>query len=354
MNNPPVYPWLSDKFDRLIGQRNSLAHAYLLAGQAGLGKTVFTEQFAQAMLCKQSTPFACGQCQSCHLFISATHPDLHVLQSEKYSLEHPGILSDYAERYPVPESKRKTPSAVITIDQVRAVLPDINARPHMADCRIIVLNPAEDLNINAANCLLKALEEPPPDTYFLLISHDPDRLLPTLRSRCNRIDFRVPDALVAEQWLSQQLNDTTRANSLLAKARGVPLRALSLGQNGTDDLEQQLANLLMQLAENMTDPVTAAAGIMKDKQFVLRAVLESIQQLIVALIKNNFSVATESVNLQEIGNRLHSRELFGYFDYVSIAVRQTNTPLDDGLILEDILSRWQELTSNQQEKKLRG
>jgi hypothetical protein len=127
----------------------------------------------------------------------------------------------------------------------------------------------------------------------------------------------------------------------------VPLRALSLAQSGIDDHEQQLAGLLVQLAGDTTDPVTIAAAIMKDKQFELRAVLESLQHLIVALIKNNFSLAVEKTHLHEIGNRLHSRELFGYFDYVSVAVRQANTPLDDGLILEDILSRWQELSSNQ-------
>ena len=349
MTDSPIYPWLSNSLNKLIDQRDSLAHAYLLAGPSGLGKTAFAEQFAQAMLCKQPTPLACGKCKSCHLFGSATHPDLHILQSEKYTLEHPDIFAKYSERYldPDREKKRKNPSAVIAVDQVRAVLPDINTRPHMAACRIIVLNPAEDLNINAANSLLKALEEPPSDTYFLLISHDPDRLLPTLRSRCNRIDFRVPDTATAEQWLSQQLNDSARAATLLTKARGVPLRALSLAQGGIDDREQQLAGLLVQLAEDKTDPVTIAAAIMKDKQFELRAVLESLQHLIVALIKNNFSLATEKTHLHEIGNRLHSRELFGYFDYVSIAVRQANTPLDDGLILEDILSRWQELSSNQ-------
>jgi len=354
VSDSPIYPWLTDTLNNLLSQRDSLAHAYLLAGQSGLGKTSFAEHFAQAMLCKQPTPDACGKCQSCHLFGSATHPDLHVLQSEKYTLEHPGIFTSYAERYLDKDSKRKKPSAVIAIDQVRGVLPDINTRPHMAACRIIVLNPAEDLNINAANSLLKALEEPPPDTYFLLISHDPGRLLPTLRSRCNRLDFRVPDAVIAEQWLSQQLDDPDHARALLKKARGVPLRALNLARGETDVQEQQLSDLLIRLAEDSTDPVTVAAGIMKDKQFELRSVLVSIQQLIAALIKEEFAIATEKTYLHEMGNRLHSRELFGYLDYVSQTVRQANTPLDERLILEDLLSRWQELSSRPQGNRLKG
>ena len=338
-----MYPWLETSLENLLDNSGSLAHAYLLAGHTGLGKTVFAEQLAQSMLCKHPTPFACGQCQSCRLFASSTHPDLHVLQSEKYTLEHPGLLSRYAERHLEHDNSRKKPSAIISVDQVRDVLPDINTRPHMATCRIIVLNPAENLNVNAANSLLKALEEPPADTYFLLISHDPGRLLPTLRSRCNRIDFRIPDATVAESWLAAQLDDAQLAAALLRKARGIPLRALSLAQGGVEDSERRVSALLSGLAEDSIDPVTAAADIMKDKSFELRGVLVSIQRLMAELIKANAGLAVEKTRLHEIGNRLHSRELFRYLDKVSQSVRQVDTPLDEGLLLEDILSCWQEL-----------
>jgi len=210
MPEQALYPWLTETLDRLLARRDQLAHAYLLAGHSGLGKTVFAEHLVKAMLCGAPMPAACGQCQSCHLFTVGTHPDLHVLQSERHTLEHPGILSAYAGRYLEQDSKRKKPSAIIAVDQVRGVLPDINARPHMAACRVIVLNPAEDMHVSAANSLLKALEEPPPDTHFLLLSHDPGRLLPTLRSRCNRIDFRPPEARVAEQWLTDRLGKPDR------------------------------------------------------------------------------------------------------------------------------------------------
>lgn len=331
----------------LLGKGGSLAHAYLLAGHSGLGKNAFAERLAQSMLCKHPTPFACGHCQSCHLFTSATHPDLHVLQSEKYSLDHPGLLSRYAERHIEHDNSRKKPSAIISVDQVRDVLPDINTRPHMASCRIIVLNPAENLNINAANSLLKALEEPPADTYFLLISHDPGRLLPTLRSRCNRIDFRMPDTAITEAWLSAQLGDAQLAAALLRKARGIPLRALNLAQGGGEDGERRVSALLSGLADDNIDPVTAAADIMKDKEFELRGVLVSIQRLIAELIKGNAGLTVEKTRLHEIGNRLHSRELFGFLDKVSQSVRQVDTPLDEGLLLEDILSCWQELFFSQ-------
>jgi DNA polymerase-3 subunit delta' len=355
MTEDTLFPWLSASLDRLLEQRDRLAHAYLLAGQPGLGKATFAVHFARAMLCNQPTPRACGSCHSCHLFDTGSHPDLHVLQSDKYRQENPGLLAEYAARYPKPDGhKSKKPSAIIAIDQVRNVLPDINTRPLMAANRLIILHPAEDLFVNAANSLLKALEEPPSDTYFLLISHDPGRLLPTLRSRCNRIDFRLPEMAVSERWLSEQIDDPSTARMLLEKAHGVPLHALDLANGKSGDGEEQLAKLLAGLSDGELNPVVAAAGLLKDKNIELKEHLAMMQRLISSMIRNRASGQDATSHLHVIANRLNSKVLFGYLDNINAAVRQANAPLDNGLVLEDLLARWQELTVSRHDQRKTG
>lgn len=355
MSGNGLLPWLNEPLDQLLAQRDGLAHAYLFTGQPGLGKSMFALQFARAMLCSQPTPHACGKCHACHLFDTGSHPDLHVLQSDLYTAEHPGLLSDYAARYPKPDGgKSKKPSAIIATDQVRNVLPDINARPHMATCRVIILHPAEDLFVNAANSLLKALEEPPPDTHFILISHDPGRLLPTLRSRCNRIDFRLPDKASVQDWLTEITGNPDEAASMVEQAHGIPLRALALANGAVTDGEQQLAAILAKLSDATINPVVATAGIMKSENFDLRHFIELLQRLISALIRDRYRTPASTSHLHEIANRLNSKVLFEFLDDTYVAARQASTTVDQGLILEDLLARWQELYSSRYDQRTTG
>ena len=353
MTSRELLPWTQAAYDAFFSSSERQAHAYLLAGHSGLGKTVFAEQLAKTLLCQQETQKACGQCQSCRLFESGSHPDLHVLQSEKRTVNVTDIFATYAPRYLEDESrrsKRKNLSAVIAIDQVRDVIPDINTRPHLSACRIIIINSAEDLNINAANSLLKSLEEPPADSFFLLISHDPGRLLPTLRSRCNRIDFRLPEKQQAMEWLNSQLPARSDTSDLLDSAAGIPLRALTLAAGEKDSGDAHVIRVMLQLANREIDPVTAASELIKQHELV--EILTPVQVMVSRLIKIKFTLKNDSVLkkadygvLLDIGNRLNFKQLYAYLDKVSISKQLSGGPLDDTLALEDDLISWQKLFS---------
>lgn len=137
-------------------------HALLFSGTAGLGKTGMAVEFFRAMNCAGSTGDACGTCGSCLKVASKSHPDLVMVNPE---------------------------SRWIKVDDVREVIADIGLKPFEARTKCIVIEPAESLNTESANALLKTLEEPPENTVILLISHRPKLLLPTVLSRCLHIRF---------------------------------------------------------------------------------------------------------------------------------------------------------------------
>lgn len=353
MAKSDLYPWTEEAFDSFFSSKDRLAHAYLLAGQSGLGKTVFAEQLVKTILCQTQEDDACGVCQSCKLLESGSHPDLHVLQSEKRTLEINDLFASFAPRYLEDESKRKRrkkPSAVIAIDQVRGVIPDINTRPHLSSCRIIILNTAEDLNINAANSLLKSLEEPPSECFFLLISHEPGRLMPTLRSRCNRIDFRTPDKAQVLEWLNNQLPGRSDTAELLDRAAGIPLRALALADGVLNTDESRIFQVMLQLANRQIDPVTAAAELIKKTELI--EILTPVQVMISRIIRlktaarNGISAKKDDDRaLIDIGKRLNFKQLYSFLDDVSASKQLAGGPLDDTLALESGLISWQRMFS---------
>jgi len=348
-----LYPWTEEAFDAFFSSKDRQAHAYLLAGQSGLGKTVFAEQLVKTILCQTQEGDACGACQSCKLLESGSHPDLHVLQSEKRTLEINDLFASFAPRYLEDESKRKRrkkPSAVIAIDQVRGVIPDINTRPHLSSCRIIILNTAEDLNINAANSLLKSLEEPPSECFFLLISHEPGRLMPTLRSRCNRIDFRTPDKSQVLEWLNKQLPGRSDTADLLDHAAGIPLRALALADGVLNTDESRIFQVMLQLANRQIDPVTAAAELIKKTELI--EILTPVQVMISRIIRLKTAVRNgvsakkdDDRALIDIGKRLNFKQLYSFLDDLSASKQLAGGPLDDTLALENGLISWQRMFS---------
>jgi DNA polymerase-3 subunit delta' len=130
------------------------------------------------------------------------------------------------------KGRKRKPSNEIRVDEIRALASFVNLGSHRGGRRIAIVHPAEEMNANAANALLKSLEEPPPGAMFLLVSHRPARLLPTIRSRCVSIPVPVPEAAAAQRWLAaQDVRDPAR---WLAFAGGAPRRALeyATGEQG--------------------------------------------------------------------------------------------------------------------------
>lgn len=251
-----LYPWHEDNWRALQQLRSRLPHAILFYGPHGIGKTDFAESFAQALLCEapQADGRACGACVSCGWFAQYSHPDYRRVRPEILDEE---AATDDEDGEPAETSKPKgkgKPSKEIRIDQVRALADFLNISTHRQGQRVILLHPAEALNRESSNALLKALEEPPPNTVFLLVTSNPGRLLPTILSRCRKFSLAMPAQPEALAWLRKE--GVQDAEMWLAEQGGAPLSALALAQTGS---RAALDELLAHLAKPGVDAALKAA-----------------------------------------------------------------------------------------------
>lgn len=225
MNNS-VYPWLDGSWKALQSKRGRMPHGLLIHGPQGVGKLQLAERLAQRILCESTSGSEpCGECPGCRWFTAGSHPDFRRVEPEALARVPAEGTED------PPPSRTAKPSLEIKVDQVRALDSFLNLQSHRAGPRVALIHPAEAMNPNAANALLKGLEEPPGQAQFILVSHRPSRLLPTLRSRCVALAVPVPERQAALAWLeSQGVRD---AGSWLAFASGSPLLALQQQAGGT-------------------------------------------------------------------------------------------------------------------------
>ncbi len=244
--------------DAIGGER--MHHAWLLSGKSGLGKMHFALAAARELVGADPA--------------SEHHPDIHVLTH---------LPKDDKEERKRDEGKPFEIKRNITIGQVRSMQQRLNTRPTMGERRAIIVDPADDMERNASNALLKSLEEPPVGTFFLLVSHRPAKLLPTIRSRCRTLRFHaLADGEIAELLarLAPEANDATRAAALTAAA-GSPGRALAFVELGLGPVAQ-----ILHLIAEQGDPeftlrgeLVSAIGTRPDRAR-LEAVLELARSIL--------------------------------------------------------------------------
>lgn len=238
-----LLPWHAAAWSRVAGaiDEDRLGHALLLAGPSGTGKRAFARLIAAALWCRQPREqrLPCGVCDDCRQVANEAHSGYTILQVE--------------------EGKRDIP-----IDAVRGLCERSTLTSTDGRARVAIIEPADALNVNGINALLKTIEEPTPGSHLLLLSERPLSLAATLRSRCQILRFAVPPSAQARAWLQSQLASSENAapiDQALAAARNAPLRARALLETGALEAQARWQTGLLDLAGSRIDPLAAAAAV---------------------------------------------------------------------------------------------
>ena len=222
-------PWLVRQLQEL---RRQQGHALLLSGPAGMGQFDLAMALAQAWLCEQPTEQgACGQCASCHAIEVKTHADLKMLLPETLCLEL-GWPIDPKTQEKI-DKKEVKPSKWIRVDAAREAVGFTQLTQSRGRGQVVLIYPAERLNVESANTLLKTLEEPTGQTRFIVATEAAHQLLPTIRSRCLTHAMQWPDLAEAQAWLAQHTQASPADIACALKATGgLPSEALEWLQGG--------------------------------------------------------------------------------------------------------------------------
>ena len=210
----PPFTVQHEAVTRLLAASDRLSHAMLLRGARGIGKAAVAAAIAKALLCETAqaerpSRLACGACASCRWFEAGNHPDVRTI----------GLIT----------GKDGKQAWEISIDQIRDLEEFVGMTAFRDGARLVLIDPAETMSVPAANALLKMLEEPGERTYFLLVTHRPDSLPATVRSRCRSVLVPAPADDDQQRWLAAEAGISPgQAAALLAYAGGSPLHARHL------------------------------------------------------------------------------------------------------------------------------
>ena len=227
-------PWLIPTREKLLGSDHR-HHSLLVSGPPAIGKYLLGLDLATQMLCEQPGEGGpCGSCRSCHLVSNSVHPDLHLLMPEVLTEECPPVLLSHAQRYlqSGQTSQKRKKSSSISVDGARLLSESLLETSRLGGRKVALVLAADALNRNAANAMLKVLEEPAGETQFILVTSFPYRLPSTIHSRCIRIDCAAPDVDDALAWLrGRHEADSEDLSTLLVSGLG-PITIDELLTNG--------------------------------------------------------------------------------------------------------------------------
>lgn len=251
-------PWQQAHWQQMtrLAISGQMSHAWLLTGPAGVGKRQFAKAFTAFMLCENKQAAACGVCRSCQQLVAGHHPNAMHLQ--RLVNEKTGKLN-----------------RDINIEQIRDLNERLALSSHYGQAKIAVIDPADALNQNSVNALLKTIEEPPAGSYLLLISERPQALTATLRSRCQRLRFAAPTLAESVEWLGAG----KAADLALQQSYGAPLKARELMDSGKLDRIEKWASELRDIAARKRDPITVAGALTASKSSAKEDASEFLQWL---------------------------------------------------------------------------
>ena len=299
-----LYPWQESQWHNISQQiqQQRLPHALLLTGVTGLGKLSLANHITATVLCEKNNSEACGQCHSCQLFLAGNHPDHAFIEPEE-------------------------PGKQIKIEQLRQLKDKQELTSTVAKWKTVIISPAENMNINANNSLLKLLEEPQENTLIILISAKSERLPITILSRCQKISLSSPPEPVAIDWLQQQTaNDKIDLSVLLQLAKGAPIATLDLLESDIINTLEQVDHDFESLLQRNANPVELTKNWLKyDLLMVLNHLQTQLKKRIILL-----------QNQADTGG---SKEYWTIYDCIIAAIKLTSSAnnINKTLLIEQFM-----------------
>ncbi len=321
--------WQKNQWQQ-ITQRASLPHALLLRGRAGTGKHDFALALSQALLCATPNPdkTVCGACPSCVWFAEGAHPDFKLISPED---------AEASEEAPKKKTAKKSQ---ISVAQIRQLIDYLSLSSHQVNNRrVVLISPAETLNLASANALLKMLEEPPANTLFLLVTSQPQRLLATIISRCQAIDMPLPSKAEALTWLQSQ--GIKNAENTLDLAGGAPLLALQMVDEGDANL-----NMIQHLS--LGEKLDAFASAPLFNSIGMERALDALQKWVFDLAACKLAQhlhyhVSHGNALQALCKSVNLQALLSFQLKLTDAKKTASHPLNNELQLENILLQYAQL-----------
>ena len=325
-----IYPWQDRQWQQLLQQRQQsrLAHALLLQGPAGTGKKHFARELASGLLCSQPADngTACGRCASCALLSAGTHPDLHRLAPT-----------------PPANSTSSNPVLSIKIDALREVYQALSETSQFGGYRVALIEDAEKMQSQAANSMLKTLEEPGAETLLVLVSSHPHHLPVTIRSRCQSIRFHVPETAVAAEWLGA--GDVGDAGTAIRVAHGAPLLAREYMENHVEHRELLVRALnAASRGESAIQYAQKLATMPRERLLVwLLDWVGDLGRLLTCGSEAALVNEDQRGALEARARGANTAKVFGLIDQINALKRAEGIALNPQLLWENLLISWENL-----------
>lgn len=323
-----VLPWQQGLWETLpLLQANKFPHALLFSGSRGMGKKAFSFYLSKALLCQspQARGEPCQQCKSCQLFEIGNHPDFNWLSTA--------------------DDKKN-----ITVDQIRAVIDWSLLCSQFDGKKILLIEPAEAMNINAANSLLKTLEEPQANTLIILLTEKKQALLPTIRSRCQTYAVQVADKQIAIDWLTGL--GVNKPELMLSLASGAPLKALEMNAADYMQTREIIIEQLISVHLQARDPVSVAENLVKlvkkPQRVEFGEILYWFDSVLIDLARIQYNCEPLFITnndlydrLKQISDGLYLKKIMQLTDLINQAYYDILGQINTHLLLENLLIRWQ-------------
>ncbi|KGM57525.1 DNA polymerase III subunit delta' [Lysobacter arseniciresistens ZS79] len=309
--NTAFAPWQQAVYEQMAGALDAgrLGHGLMFQGPARLGKIAVAERLARRVLCtdRRGDGEPCGQCRDCRLLDAGSHPDF-----QKVSF--------------IPTRDGTKLRTEIVIEQIRRLSEQLALTPQYGVAQVAIIDPADAINPSAANALLKTLEEPVPGRYLWLVTAYPGRLPATIRSRCQKFEFRLPPREQALAWLQAQGHGAAVATDALDAARGHPGLAHGWIEGGELGLRREVRADLDAITAGRLAVVATAQRWVADEHADLR--LRFAADLAVEAAANRLT------------DPMRARSLAAWFDRANRARDLLRTTVRADLVVVELLMAW--------------